>query len=134
MFSKDQVMFFKLDDDTIAINLWCGIYMMNTPSEYRSNIECNIKNMVDLLQCTLKLIKKEYNINIKLDDFSPELFIPIIPSTDINLFENWYNTHNISNKNKFIFYYNYDPKSFQRLPILDHDTLRNTKQTICINY
>ena len=116
-------LFFFIDENTIAINLWIGVLaaVPNITKTSLEKIECNLEEYVFALQNVLSFIKDQYHIVIKMDNYNTTLFSIAIPPVSIREFEEWNLTRD--NSNKLVFYYNFLPKSNQKVPVLDHDSL-----------
>jgi hypothetical protein len=122
-FPNNHNIFFNIiDNDTISINLWIAALAINQPITNMGlqDIECNIGNYIIALKRMLEFFKNNFNIIINLEDYDEYSDLPIIPDTDISEFIQW--NSNRTNNNKLVFYYNYNPKSNQSVPINDHNT------------
>jgi hypothetical protein len=111
--SKD-ISYQKLDDTTVAINLWIG----GISTEKTRLIEANFTLMQEEFIKQLHKLNESYGANIQyLKPESWEELIPVLPTLCINKFENWQQ----SNKKSSILYFNYEPKSFQDIGVKNHD-------------
>jgi hypothetical protein len=116
-------LFFFIDENTIAINIWIGALaahpsITNTTLE---KIECDLEEYVFAFTNLLNYMKDHHNIHIKLEEYHTSRFSPIIPPTQIDEFDTWY--YGRHDNNKLVFYYNFYPKSNQKVPVVEHDTL-----------
>jgi len=113
--------FFIMNHDTIAINLWIGA-LASCPDITHTTIpriECNLEEYVQSFQRLLHYIKQQIGISISLEDYYLNHYVPVIPPVDISAFLTWKSTQT----KQLIFYYNYQPKSNQTIPVTDHDSL-----------
>jgi hypothetical protein len=116
-----HVPFFMIGPDTLAINLWIGALaacpeITNTAV---ARIECNLEEYVRSFQKLLNYIEQQTNHPILLQDFDLDTYLPVIPRVDISTFLVWKSTQTKT----LVFYYNYQPKSNQTIPVTDHDSL-----------
>jgi hypothetical protein len=111
-----------INNNTLSLNLWC--YALTTFKNVTGldldEIELNLPNIVRILKIVFNEIKSKHEIIINLDDYTEELYLPVIPSVNLDDFLKWYN--NFKNK-KLIFYYNYAPASGQKIPVTNHDEI-----------
>jgi hypothetical protein len=115
--------YFFIDENTIAINVWIGALAAhhNITNTTLEKIECNLEEYVFAFKNILNYIKNQHNISIALDDYSISEFSPILPPVCIDEFSTWYDGR--KDNNKLVFYYNFYPKSNQKVPVIDHDSL-----------
>jgi hypothetical protein len=116
-------LFFFIDENTIGINVWIGALAAhpNITNTSLEKIECDLEEYVFAFNNLINYIKVQHNINIKLDSYDSLIFSPRIPPVRTNEFDEWYHARN--DTNKLVFYYNFYPKSNQKVPVVDHDTL-----------
>jgi hypothetical protein len=99
--------FFKLNNSTLAINMWVGGYTKYLPIE---KLECNLIHMQIAFINALQEIKEF--IHLQYTPLPPYQLIPQLPLQPIELFDTWY----AQNINKYIvFYYNYEARSGQSM-------------------
>lgn len=113
--------FYRINQDTLAINLWIGALAACRDITHTTiaRIECNLEEYVQSLQRLLHYIEKVENVSILLEDYHLERYLPVIPSVDISAFLEWKSTQT----KQLVFYYNYQPKSNQTIPVTEHDSL-----------
>jgi len=119
--SRESNLYFVIDNETIAINIWIGALFMNPAITNTTlpDLECNMSGYVKAFQSVLFHIHHELDIKIEVDEYDTMTYMPIIPKTDMSLFQDWY--HNRDTTRTYVFYYNYLPKSGQYIPIQNHD-------------
>jgi hypothetical protein len=121
----DCTFFRKVDDNTIAFNLWIGALLFGFYQKHvNSNttlhdIECSMAEYMNIFRHLLEYVKNTYNISLNFEKYSEDKYLPIIPECNISLFHEW--NKNRTNTKKLIFYYNYQRRSGQILPFYEHD-------------
>jgi len=115
--------FYYFSSDILVINIW--IYALslceNITTFNLSQLECNLPNYIIAFKRMLEYIYVNHQIKINFDDFSEDIYLPIVPDTDVSQFTIWNSIiNNINTCRKLVFYYNYSPQSGQNIPV-DHD-------------
>jgi hypothetical protein len=114
----------------LNINLWIipiFEFMCNTLPEEKvkyikednSNLECNIKTYFGCFKRALEYIQTKEGIKLEFEEYDDVKYLPKLPEADINEFHKW--NLNRDQTKKLVFYYNYLPRSGQRIPIFHHD-------------
>lgn len=112
---------YTITNDILIINLWIGSLFNNKHITHttQEDIECNVHNYIIAFKNLLAHIKDTTGIIINLDNFTEDVYLPVIPFVDISDFKSWNKSRD--NSSKLIYYPNYYPKSGQQISINNHD-------------
>lgn len=115
---RNNMPFFKIDDDTIAVNLWIATLFMNASSGYtQDQIECQFYNYQIALSNVFRSMMGYMNVSLSLSILNKMELIPTLPPVPMDTFTAWHQDHMNS---RLVFYYNYNPKSGQPVSFSDH--------------
>ena len=115
---QQNLPFFKIDDDTIAVNLWIATLFTNASSGYtQDQIECQFYNYQIALSNVFRSMMGYMNVSLSLSILNKTELIPTLPPVPMDAFTSWYENHSSS---RLVFYYNYNPKSGQPVPFSNH--------------
>lgn len=123
--NNKSTQFFFANNNTLFINMWVGCVNKDTCSTKKKllQIECNLREQVEYFTAVFDYLKTRHSIVINIDPFDSVKYLPILPSVKLTDFHKWNGSRNKIRKK--IFYFNYAPKSSQRLSVksTQHETV-----------
>lgn len=112
--------YFLYNDETLAINLWIYAIALNNWG-LCDHIEVSLPNTQKQFSIIVGLINNQFDLQLKFPFYNTPYLLPVLPAhTDISGFLNWSRNSKYTRK---ILYFNYLPKSGQKVPVHNHDNV-----------
>lgn len=105
-------------DGVIYIGTWMG----NWVHRIGNGRDFDILSVYENIKQTLTELDEKFNITLNFPAFSIEEVIPRLPDTNIDKFFEWKRSANFS---RYVFIYNYTPRSGQSVPCQDESSYTN---------